>query len=443
MILLIIVLSIFLYIAWLLNNKDVFAPSFIFCASFLFSSVWATAYINTWNLNLRLNTFLVISGGTLLFITISYFVHLVMYRKNKLQVDKQAEIISIERWKYLIFIVFEIIVILLVIRSLKNITKIYGASDLSNAIFLYRYHSVNGTLKMNFPGYILWLRSAVSAAGYWFAYTFSNKLINKRKIPFLDLVVIILAMVNSSLLGGRNGIVNMIISVCVCSYFILVRNHAFAFKFKFKNILKLVFMATIVLYLFQFIGELLGRNSVTQSSVSMVDYLAKYCGAPIKNLDIFLSEKNTYWTSQNNQTFIYLVHWFGGKFGLFTDYVLDLPYQKVNGFNLGNVYSIFYPFIYDYGYFGVIWLTSIMALICQCFYELVKRFYNTSKNIFYTVTYGYIFSSLIFSFFSNKFYEQHFSYGFFRTIIFWLLFDLFFIRLKITERGILKIKIKY
>ena len=436
MILLLLLLLLLLGVSWLLNNKDIFAPSFVFCSSFLFSALWATVYSKKWSLNLSYKTFLVITFGVFIFIVISYFVHIILYKRSRINVSKIPIRQNIETWKYICFILFEVIVICMVIKSLTSITKVYGAKDLSNAIYLYRYHSLNGTLIKNLPGYLIWLRSCVSASGYWFAYIFSSKLIYEKKIPLLDSIVIILAMINSSLLGGRNGVVNMIISIFVCSYFIYLRSNGFKFKIKFLNIVKIILVFLLILILFQFTGELLGRNSIINSGVSLIDYLAKYCGAPIKNLDIFINSKDLGNISDNNQTFIYLVHLFGHFFGINTDYVLDLPFNKINGFNLGNVYTTFYPFLYDYGYIGVVFLTGFMAAICQIIYEFARRFNKNSLNVFLNVLYAYFFNSLVFSFFSNKFYEQNFSRGFFRILIFWLLFDLFFLRFSFKGRKI-------
>lgn len=58
--LLFIILIILLVFEFLYNKKDIMEPAFLFCASFAIASFVACIYANKWNLNLHLNTFLVI-----------------------------------------------------------------------------------------------------------------------------------------------------------------------------------------------------------------------------------------------------------------------------------------------------------------------------------------------------------------------------------------------
>ena len=433
--LLLLILLILLFISWLNNNHDIFSPSFIFCSSFIFSSVWAILYQEKWSFDPDYKTILVVSMGVLFFVIFSSLIHYCM--RDNLKSHIKEDLIKIEQWKYILFILFEIFTIILLAKSVMNATQIHGFSNLSQAIFTYRHNSLNGTLLRTIPGFVNTLRICVSSSGYWFAYFFSLKLVNK-KIPVYETIIILLAMVNSSLLGGRNGIINMIISIIVCYYFIYSRKNNFRLKFKFFQILKIILLFFLILYLFQFVGNILGRN--INADVSIIDYLAKYCGAPLKNLDIFITSNRIGDIHGNNQTFIYLVQWIGSKIGMYTDYVLDLPFQSINNFNLGNVYTTFYPYLYDYGYFGEFFLVGFMAIICQFFYESCKKKNNPNKLIFFTVMYAYLFNALVFSFFSNKFYEQYFSLSFLKTLIFWELFDLFFLRIKYKTN---KIKINF
>ena len=198
-----------------------------------------------------------------------------------------------------------------------------------------------------------------------------------------------------------------------------------------KTILKLIVLAFVVLVLFQSVGSVVGR--ITTSNTSLLDYLAKYCGAEIKNLDIFL-QSDKIGASNQNQTFIYIVRWLGPKIGMQnTKYALDLPYMNVNGFNLGNVYTTFYPYIYDYGYIGEITLVAVMAGIVQIVYELAKRTTISNKPNYSIVLYMFMFSSLMFSFFSNKFYEQQFNNQFVGYMIIWIIMNKIMFKFKVKK----------
>lgn len=424
-------LCVLLYIAWIIY-KDIFSPAFVFGTSFVFSTVWAVIYKERWELDLGLNTFVVISGGVFLFLVSSYFTHILLKSKKKMRINISPPRIYIERWKLYVFIAFEMFSIFITFIKMKNVMKGYGGSNLSEMIFLYRSLSMNGRLAERLPGYIVLCRTLVTSGGYWFTYIVASELIIAKKIPCLESVVVLLAMISSVSLGGRNGLVNILLAFVVCLYFVAVRNNKFKLNIKFKYILVGIVFVFVFMIVFQNFGSALGRT--TNTSTTIMDYLAKYCGAEIKNLDIFLNNTSKDLLSHNNQTFIYMVHWIGGKLGENTDYVLDLPYNKINGFNLGNVYTTFYPFIYDYGYLGVVVLTPVMGVLSQISYEFAKRYYSKSTSVFSIVLYAYIFNSLLFSFFSNKFFEQQFTAGFFRSVIFWVLFYIFFCRMKVKMK---------
>ena len=79
---------------------------------------------------------------------------------------------------------------------------------------------------------------------------------------------------------------------------------------------------------------------------------------------------------------------------------------KANGYGLGNVATTFYPWIYDFGYQGVFWLTLIMSVTSEFIYQMTKRchrFLAPLSRLFYG---GTIVPCIIFAFFSNKFYES-------------------------------------
>ena len=148
-------------------------------------------------------------------------------------------------------------------------------------------------------------------------------------------------------------------------------------------------------------ANLLGRNV----SKKPFEYVSIYCGAQVKNLDIFLQNKDS--ISKNNiwgsQTFIYLVKSYGEKIGFkgYEPYKLDLPFQKVGDNDLGNVYTTFYPYIYDFGYVGEFILVLIMSIISHLVYESIKiRKVDKNYNVL-ILSYGIIVSSLALSFFSN------------------------------------------
>ncbi|MBI1696383.1 oligosaccharide repeat unit polymerase, partial [Lactobacillus crispatus] len=63
------------------------------------------------------------------------------------------------------------------------------------------------------------------------------------------------------------------------------------------------------------------------------------------------------------------------------------------------------PWLYDFGYIGVVILTGVMAIISQLIFNIarIKRKVSLSLS---QIIYSYIGSFIALSFFSNKFFES-------------------------------------
>ena len=429
---LLITLLILLVISYNISGKKIVSPAFIFVSSFIFCVSWAVAFAKNWDLILHNNTYFVIAGGAFLFTIFAGVMHFIIQhflRRPKSESKSGVQPISIEKWKLVLFILFELLSIYYTARELKRVT---GAFSLSAAILDYRNSTILIDTQYSFPILMVLFRLITNAAGYWFVFVFSSNFISLHKVDICSLVIILLSCVSNALLGGRGNAINVLIALVVVFYILYNQERQLKSNLNFKIVIPGIVIAILVLILFQNFGMVLGRNSDTSS----IEYLAKYCGAEIKNLDFFLQNKNfpiktNYWGSQ---TFINVIKGIGPHIGMNTNYTLDLPFQQINGFNLGNVYTTFYPYIYDFGYKGVALLTPLMAIISQIFYEQAIYKHNNRFPYLSLIIYGYVFSSLLLSFFSNKFYEQNFSSTFLMNIIVWLLFTLFFCKITIFAK---------
>ena len=430
--LLLVTLIVLLLISYWLNRGDIISPSFIFCASFLFASTWATIYANRWDLTLHNNTYFVISLGVAEFILVSYVTHIVfnlIKHNRRYWVQSNIHPIEIQKGKYIFFITYEIITI---VASAIYLVNSFGRQSLTAAIFIFRYGATTENISM--PTIINLMRTSVNASAYWFSYVLANNMVAKRKLDFNALTVIILATINTIVVGSRGNIIYILIDIIVI--YIIKKKKSKRIterKLSFKSIIIAISVLVAVILSYQSIGNLLGR----QSTANSMDYLATYCGAEIKNLDMML-QRDIFSKSERfgEQTFINLYKWLGPRFGI-TNTKFALSFLSVNGYNLGNVYTIFYPFIYDFGYAGIGILVLLMAIICQVLYEKI-RFSNRSLFVdSKVVAYGYMFSTVLFSYFSNKFYEQIFSAVFIYSLIIWYLYKKFFfkIRFKIRKKG--------
>ena len=100
----------------------------------------------------------------------------------------------------------------------------------------------------------------------------------------------------------------------------------------------------------------------------------------------------------------------------FLTYIVTFTYSN-NGIETGNVYTMFYPIIYDFGYFGILIFLTVEAGYYCYFYN--KNNSSPLKNgISISVfIYAYLFNDLIMSTFSNRFYSTVLDAPFIKMVI--------------------------
>ncbi|MCL3858253.1 O-antigen polymerase [Pediococcus pentosaceus] len=419
MILIFVSLIFIIIFAYTSSNYDVMAPSVLFTFSFLLSSGWALMYVNKWSLNPSIGTILVIVMGTLEFVLISYGINKIV--KNNFEKNKGLVWLNVNTTKTLIIISIEIFIILYVIKSIKDIT---GVSELSDAIYTYRRVNLFSTKSFLLPKSVFIGNYFCNSVGFFYGYLLVKKIIMYKKLDFLMLIAIILSAYESTLFGSRTGL--FVLGLAIVTYFYCLKriSEGKNLKIKLKSYVIGITLISVFLGTFKQLAVLLGRDVY----VSSFDYLATYIGAEIKNLDSFIRANNFPITSDifHSQTVDYISKYFGrifGKGGL--DYKLDLPFQSINGFDLGNVYTMFYQFMYDLGYVGVFLFTLLMAVIVQTIYSRVKLYKDNGKVSYSILLYGYIANTLVLAFFSNKFYEQVGNSSFVFVVLFWWILNLF------------------
>lgn len=420
MILIFTSLLLILGFAYVGNKQDVMSPGVLITFSFLFSSCWALAYTKAWSLEPSVQTILVIILGVFEFVVVTFVISQVM--DNSIIKNKGLYWVDVSKLKLVLVLLIEILITLIAISSIKRVT---GVSNISDAIYVYRRTSLFSTHGFALPKMVYIGHYFCNAAGYFFGYILIKKLILLKKMDWLCIAVVVVSGYESTLYGSRTGLFMLLFGL-VAYWYLLKRIYVGRqLKIKTKYYIMGAFGLTAFLATFKQLAILLGR----EVSASAFDYLAIYLGAEIKNLDIFISQNRFPITTDiaHSQTFIFLSSFLAKLFGKpFVSYKLDLPFQSVNGFNLGNVYTMFYQFLYDMGYAGVFIFTLLMAVIVQIIYSKAKAFRDNGKVSYSILLYGYIVNTFVLAFFSDKFYELVANSSFFYIVLFWVALNTLF-----------------
>lgn len=398
-------------------KNDIISPAIIFTTSFIFSVIWAIFYSNTWKLSLHFNTFSVIVGGVVVFLIISMITYVVAQsffgkvENTKVNFsDSVTKKSVLGRGVIISIVIYEFLVAFIVSKSIIDVVG--GSwSTLSETTFQYR-NAMSTAHPYVLPQIINTLMLIVVALGYWLGYLFVKEFVVDRYFDKGIFIAIIVAIFAESSVGSRGPSINTIFAMIMFYILFYVKVNG---KINFKIVKKVVTYLLLIIIAFLVLGSLIGRQAA--NGMTMVDYLAEYFGAEIKNLDIYLQTKGIANSVFGGQTFYSIVK------NKIPGYSLVLPFQSINHFSLGNVYTTFYPYIFDFGYVGVPVLTGCMAFLSQIVYEISKREKLTVTPGIATLVYGYMFPALVQSFFSNKFYEELFNSKFIKICILWIVYN--------------------
>lgn len=409
---LIIALVLLLCLCIIISPKAIITPQLLFVACFIPGAVYAISYVDIWDINLNQRTLFVIIGGCLLFVFVSFITSRVVNHTKKQRQGKKEDfykLIYIEKWKLIGFAIIQILVILWLVICLLQTG--YG-STISEAIYIYRYHNEDS---ITLPGILRELRRFCVISGYIWMYLFIHGIIIKNKNNRILLLVNIgLSVLCAVVLGARSGAIIMVVAALVQWYFLKGKAEGWRHAIDFRFVLVCVVVLFLLILGFKSFGNILGRG--TKDTLDY--YIAVYLSAPLKNLDTFIQKGNFNASIEEWQTLVYIVNDLGGIFGN-SEWVheLNIPYLYVNGTWLGNVYTIYYAFLYDGGYAAVALFITIMALISQLSYRSAtsRKYIILDVRI---IIYSYITYTIAFSFFSNKFYEMIFTFTFVRQIFY-------------------------
>lgn len=444
---LIVGLIFVLWISFTSNKGDIMTPSFLFTAPFVVACICAAVYSNKWSLDLHLNTLLVILLGCLEFTLVCILVHATYGRRivSRIKVNPQkyqaftGVDFKIKTWKIVSLCVVQVISAVVVVRSMRSTLSQYGVGggSLSSIMYYFREYQIFQDYDVSLSSLASNLRLFSIASSYIVIYVLVNNII--CKVPGRNLLPLIasiaLGVINSVLLGARGEAIQLIVAAIVI-YFLLMRKYnGWKPKVKFKTIILVGILLFVIIITFKSTGNLLGRGEASYAktmTVSAFDEVAKYLGAEIKNLDIFLQDnwsdrKSTY----GNQTFGNILLWISNQLNLGWKIEKDLPFQRVNGISLGNVYTVFYTFIYDFGYMGEIFLVPVMALFSQILYDRIPLDGNRSKVSFRIILSSYVLFLIAFSFFGERVFSYVLNISFVKYILIWYMMIWYFTRLKV------------
>lgn len=304
-------------------------------------------------------------------------------------------------------------------------------SSLSIAIFgsfsemIGNFHdsAVMGTLEVGVSSFSNYGNMIVAAFAYIFVYLNIQDAILHNKIKkyhrILYWIPIVIYILCSIISGSRNPILQ-IICAAVTLYFIMVGKYRKTGKrFRWKLAARFMIAGFIVLFGFSSFRGLVGRTS----DYSFLDYISKYIGGSIKLFDMFVeSGKHNTSGIWGQETFVNVWRYIGSKTGdtTLTGLIMNKEWRAYKGFAMGNVYTAFREYYFDFGLLGVVILSAIHSFIFTFAYERLKgrkTILSPEKINFGLLLYAYLSQSLFYFSIDDRFYQAYLARNVVITVI--------------------------
>lgn len=414
--LLFILLVIFTYINYKIADGDIFNPSVIFSAMFLLFSFFCCLANLAIGIDIEeTTTIAVIVVGILIFTFFNYVLGIkYSFIKNHNNNFLKCDISSL--WG-IIGIVIIIVDMYIEYNYIMAFSAAYGfASDFFEAMVQYKIITTfkdADAILVPAPWYRGPLMSVGCCLAYFSIYVFFRQKVLADKLCIIYGSNILLYAVYSLMGGGRSEIFRVITACIFIWYFFYRINKGESFNIKPVFIKIMLLLIVVSLFFISFI-YIVGRSEADMNLEEVITSLFIYAGAPIFNLDIYLQNP---WKQVHGifgeLTFVRFISWLGMKMGdTSLIYEFDIPFLSYQNYSLGNVYTTFYPFIYDFGFLGVLVLTVIMAVVCVWLYNKVNFVRISSNRIsMYVVCYAYLVNDIVMSPFAARFYETVVNVG--------------------------------
>ena len=306
------------------------------------------------------------------------------------------------------FLVGEMGAVLLYLRQVVRIARRHGgAGSIASLLNLYRDLSSFNTLDKSdaFPAWLNLLYVAVIGLGLFWSYVLVNNYMIDKKITkniIINAMLIIVSVLMNMVNANRTRMIMLAISIAIYIWFFQHRITGWKDGLKFRTIIKIIIAVIGFVVLFFSVRNLVGRND----SRSLLYVITHYFGVPIAGLNEFLKNptSSSIW---GKETFAGINNYIGNHFNRQElIYSTQKEFRNIHGINIGNVYTAFRSYVHDFGFEGMIFLTSVESSVMSiCYYKLKKSVSNKIVDI-RLLLFPLIYYANVLLFYADWFYEQ-------------------------------------
>lgn len=428
LVLLNLILIFDLIVIYLLTNKDILNPAFLFTAGFFLATVDLIIMAREWDVSLNLNTVLLVGLSPLFFLAGSLLAintrksrftkYKIVVAKTSIFNNQSIDNILEKNTKVLgFFLLFNTVIVILYSLEIIRTMISYGFGGNAFTLF-FRYGEIQKNLREGeayVGGLIRTLYLIVTYLGYVWAYMLAYSL-NKYRRANKKLVLCFATSVFATLVEGTRGRALYLIIGTVLMLLVFEKKSSRLKKIKTKTIIKVIMVILLLAVGFNFYITIAGVNTNISNPF---EYISIYLGAPTINLNTILSkdiESSNYF---GGYTFTRIYSWIADRTTFNYQADSQIEFNYINNRGYGNVFSIYRSLVQDFGYIGTYIFVLIMGFFTVKLYK--KTLLSDDSLNIYGIVYLYIIPLIVLSFFSNKFSEGVLTISFVYFIFFCLL----------------------
>ena len=415
----------------------IYHPTILVLVPFILSILCGLLNYANWGYKLHWITVFVVGGGLLTFVVVSQLATFIVKkcckkrgqymqrRGTSLRLFDDGPAYRIICLAGIAFSMVTAVLLFLKVREIvfNNGIEATGITVLSEYDRLSKFSGVDVSSR----GMIGQLATAANALSYIWGYLFLKSIMsNHRKMAWGYGFNLLCSACIPLLTGARAGLICLVISLTAMSLILFDQEKkVISKKAKMTICFFCVFGLIGLLICFKPIVQAMGRNT---GDVDSFEYVSTYLGGSIMNLDMYLSDTEANPIEARpekwgEQTFAVLyesfAHWSGND--AVKKWNEWQPFQEANGHDLGNVYTVFYTFIFDWGIAGSFIAIGVVSFVSTVLYCSATSD-GASMGSFISlpiVVYSFVSYGLVFCFFHNFIVTTTVSSGFIRYLIVW------------------------
>ncbi|MGT2910907.1 O-antigen polymerase [Streptococcus cameli] len=385
-------LILLFFLAYILSNRDILAPSVLMTIMFIISTLFAIPMIGPWNIQFSWQAMSIILSGIFVFICAESFTSLLYGNSKREQYSPPSvyqQIFQVSNGKLFFLLIFNIIILFWYYLKIRSIV---GGNGLSSIFLLYRRMGIankGGAEVELVSGIIIQFIRIVEMSGFAASYLFIQNIISKKKKLSTNIFLFLLILVSilpSIFSAGRSRMLRLASAILIEYYILWHQQHGWNRNLSWKMIRIGISTLIIGIPSFYYSLALLGR----QTSKAMFEYVAVYISSGIVLFSDYLRNpvNRGVWGEESLFSLLKVLH----RLGLSPESTsYNLEFRRL-GLGYSNIYSFFRRPLHDFGLFGMyVFIALIAVFFAWIYYGKIKNKHSAISSSYWVLTYAYLF----------------------------------------------------